>query len=155
MCTFVNTHFNMEDKKPFTQRLQKILDFYSLSASGLALKIGVQRSSISHIISGRNKPSLDFITKTLNAFDEVEFDWLINGKGTFPKSDSPLLFPKSDSTFEPQIKTKIEKPENVIKKEIVSSSPNSTSQIQNSDNSRIPEKIIILYSDGSFKSYHP
>ena len=159
MCTFVNTYFNMEDKKPFTQRLQKILDFYSLSASGLALKIGVQRSSISHIISGRNKPSLDFITKTLSAFDEVEFDWLINGKGAFPKSDFPTPIQKIDSSFKSgsnfKSQPKIEKTENVIQNEIISPNSEFTPQTQNSNNSRIPEKIIILYTDGSFKTYHP
>ncbi|MGB1270375.1 MAG: helix-turn-helix domain-containing protein, partial [Flavobacteriaceae bacterium] len=47
----------------FTNRLQKLLDYYDLSASGFATKIGVQRSSISHVLSGRNKPSLDFVMK--------------------------------------------------------------------------------------------
>ena len=47
-------------------------------------KIGVQRSSISHILSGRNKPSLDFILKVTNEFTDVDIYWLLNGKGSFP-----------------------------------------------------------------------
>ena len=53
---------NIED---FIKRLEKILDYYSLTASSFADKIGVQRSSMSHLLSGRNKPSLDFILKIL------------------------------------------------------------------------------------------
>ncbi len=75
----------MINSKNFTKRLQEIIDFYSLSASSFADKIGVQRSSISHILSGRNKPSLDFVMKILSSFPEVDLYWLLNGKGSFPK----------------------------------------------------------------------
>ena len=51
---------NIDD---FIKRLEKILDYYGLSASVFADKIGVQRSNLSHLLSGRNKPSLDFILK--------------------------------------------------------------------------------------------
>jgi transcriptional regulator with XRE-family HTH domain len=43
-------------------------------------KIGVQRSSLSHLLSGRNKPSLDFILKILDVFPDVDLYWMINGK---------------------------------------------------------------------------
>ena len=70
----------------FTSRLKKVIDYYQLTASMFADKIGVQRSSISHILSGRNKPSLDFILKVTAEFNEVDMYWLLNGKGTFPKN---------------------------------------------------------------------
>lgn len=70
----------------FTSRLKIVIDFHQLTASMFADKIGVQRSSISHILSGRNKPSLDFILKVIAEFDEVDMYWLLNGKGTFPKN---------------------------------------------------------------------
>ena len=76
----------MINSENFTKRLQQIIDFYSLSASSFADKIGVQRSSISHILSGRNRPSLDFVMKTLASFPEVDLYWLLNGKGKFPKT---------------------------------------------------------------------
>jgi antitoxin component HigA of HigAB toxin-antitoxin module len=60
------------------------LDYYGLNASAFADKIGVQRSSLSHLLSGRNKPSLDFI-KILDVFPDVDLYWMINGKGSFPK----------------------------------------------------------------------
>lgn len=70
----------------FSKRLQQILDYYGLSAAAFAEKIGVQRSSISHILSGRNKPSLDFVMKILSSFEEVDTYWLLNGKGNFPST---------------------------------------------------------------------
>jgi transcriptional regulator with XRE-family HTH domain len=56
------------------------LDYYGLNASAFADKIGVQRSSLSHLLSGRNKPSLDFILKILDVFPDVDLYWMINGK---------------------------------------------------------------------------
>ena len=119
----------MIDTNEFNIRLKKILDYYGLSASNFAEVIKVQRSSISHILSGRNKPSLDFITKILNAFPEIELLWLLNGDGEFPNSTTAPL-------------SKIESPQ------IPS---NSKSVISNEDDAI--ERIVIFYKDGSFKNY--
>lgn len=122
----------MINSSDFAARLQKVIDFYDETASGFAEKIGVQRSSISHILSGRNKPSLDFVMKVLHSYPEVELYWLLNGKGNFPTTENkisnfpnPQLELKVDSTSEPEVK-----------------------------NSEI-EKIVIFYKDGTFKSYEP
>ena len=74
----------MINNEAFAKRLQKVIEFYGETASSFAEKIGVQRSSISHILSGRNKPSLEFVLKVLSSFPEVELYWLLNGKGHFP-----------------------------------------------------------------------
>ena len=68
----------------FTLRLKKILEFYNLSAASFAESISVPRSSISHILSGRNKPSLDFVLKITKSYPEVDLYWLLENKGTFP-----------------------------------------------------------------------
>lgn len=65
----------------FTDRFTKVIEYSELTPAEFAEEIGVQRSSISHIISGRNKPSLDFITKIKTAFPKFEWDWLITGEG--------------------------------------------------------------------------
>lgn len=86
----------MVNNQDFTERIKKILEYHQLTASLFADRIGVQRSSISHILSGRNKPSLDFILKITGAFPEVDIYWLLNGKGTFPKktvSETPKTTP--------------------------------------------------------------
>ena len=109
----------------FSKRLQQILDYYSLNASSFAEKIGVQRSSISHILSGRNKPSLDFVMKVLSSFDEVDTYWLLNGKGVFPSEKEQI--PKKPSTS------------------ITNDTALSNKEI---------DRIIIFFKDGTFKNYH-
>jgi transcriptional regulator with XRE-family HTH domain len=70
-------------------RIKKIMIERKMSASDLSKKINVQKSSISHILNGRNKPSLDFIVKLCNSFNDINLDWLINGKITsIPKLNS-------------------------------------------------------------------
>jgi len=64
------------------ERLIQLLDLEQLSPSKFADIIGVQRSSISHVLSGRNKPSFDFLQKTLKAFPGLNASWLIMGDGT-------------------------------------------------------------------------
>ncbi len=64
------------------ERLVQLMDLEQLSPSKFADIIGVQRSSVSHIISGRNKPSFDFLQKALKAFPGLNADWLILGEGT-------------------------------------------------------------------------
>ena len=66
-----NVTFVTQNPINMTERINKILKYYSLNSSQLADKIGVQRSSISHILSGRNKPSLDFIQKLMKVFPEI------------------------------------------------------------------------------------
>ncbi len=123
-----------------TNRLQKILTHYDLSASGLAKKIGIQRSSISHIISGRNKPSLDFITKLLLHFDALTFEWLIHGQGDFPKTtpSSPIL---RNTTETPLKKDLANTPEITFNKKRTHTSDKSVA------------KVIIFYTDGSFEDF--
>ena len=88
---------NIDD---FVKRLESLLEYYDLNASSFADKIGVQRSSLSHLLSGRNKPSLDFILKILEVFPEVDLYWILNGKGTFPKTSNAIK-----ETFEVEART--------------------------------------------------
>ncbi|WP_299311911.1 helix-turn-helix transcriptional regulator [uncultured Aquimarina sp.] len=87
----------MVNTTAFGKRIQEIMKFYHVSASGFADAMGVGRSSISHILSGRNKPSLDFVMKITEAYPEAELYWLLYGQGTFPKSEE-IESPKELST---------------------------------------------------------
>ncbi len=69
------------------ERIAEIIEYSKLSASEFADAVEVQRSSISHITSGRNKPSLDFIIKVKNYLPQLEWDWLIKGEGDMLASD--------------------------------------------------------------------
>jgi len=62
-------------------RLLQLIDMEHLTPSKFADLIGVQRSSVSHILSGRNKPSFDFLQKTLSTFPGLKADWLMLGNG--------------------------------------------------------------------------
>ena len=108
----------------FTSRLKKVMEHHKLTATLFADKVGVQRSSISHILSGRNKPSLDFILKVTSEFTDVDIKWLLNGKGNFPihvkKSSSP-----SPSLFEAHSETAVKK----------------------------IQRIVVFYNDGTFDEY--
>ncbi|PUB32962.1 helix-turn-helix protein [Elizabethkingia sp. YR214] len=72
-----------------SDRIKKIIDHYDYSPSEFADTIDVPRSSISHITSGRNKASLDFIVKIKNRFPEIQWDWLIDGQGDMTKQAVP------------------------------------------------------------------
>lgn len=124
----------MVNIEKFAERLQKVMDFYGESASSFAEKIGVQRSSISHILSGRNKPSLEFVLKILSSFPEVELYWLLNGKGTFPAESEPNV--NIDTSQDPIQNS-------AVNKKMVPANPQE----------KIIERIVIFYSDGSFENF--
>lgn len=93
-------------------RIQKILDEENISASKFADVLGVQRSSISHILSGRNKPSLDFVQRILQKFPEINSDWLLFGKGDIyrKQNDTPEEPKKQASTPPQQVLEPVSKP---------------------------------------------
>jgi transcriptional regulator with XRE-family HTH domain len=108
----------------FTSRIKKVMDFHQLSASLFADKIGVQRSSISHILSGRNKPSLDFILKITSEFNDVDIHWLLHGNGSFPK-----------------------------KAEISDPASTPTLLTSNTSDDKKIQRIVVFYNDGTFEEY--
>jgi plasmid maintenance system antidote protein VapI len=81
-------------------RFTKILEYSGFTASEFADEIDVQRSSISHIISGRNKPSLEFIVKIKNRFPEISWDWIILGQGVMLQNNSALSTSESKINLE-------------------------------------------------------
>ena len=79
----------MVNASDFAKRLQQILDYYGVSATAFSEELDFNRSTISHLLSGRNKPSLEFVMKVLQKYPEVELYWLLNGKGSFPSDQNP------------------------------------------------------------------
>ncbi|PWE00066.1 helix-turn-helix domain-containing protein [Marinilabilia rubra] len=69
------------------ERLQEILKQERLTPARFAELVGVQRSSVSHIISGRNKPSLEFLRKIMTSLEHISPDWLISGVGPYKRAD--------------------------------------------------------------------
>lgn len=155
---------NIED---FIKRLEIILDYYSLNASTFADKIGVQRSSLSHLLSGRNKPSLDFILKIIDIFPDVDLYWILNGTGTFPKSDEISIPKNSVSQEELNWNTPTASKEDFVPKDLFSEIKNPIEEKfleakkseylfpQNEVVSGEVEKIVFFYKNGTFKIYSP
>lgn len=157
----------MVNTDDFIKRLEIILDFYSLNASSFSDKIGVQRSSLSHLLSGRNKPSLDFILKIMDVFPEVDLYWILKGKGTFPKSElenqinskpTPIVdIPIEESKVEKQPDLFSEKiPNAKIQRE--ENLPNLFSNSKNVITQKMDgeiDRIVIFYTNGTFKTYSP
>lgn len=106
------------------ERVRMIINSQNLTASAFADKIGVQRSNVSHVLSGRNKPSFEFIEKLLIAFPNVSSDWLLLGK----------------------IPNKIIEKEELVKEEV--------KQIQTINTAKKVVKIMVFYDDFSIDTFN-
>lgn len=125
-------------KTTIQERLKIIIKTHGLSAASFADKVGVQRSSISHIMTGRNKPSLDFIQKTLKAFPRVNGDWLVTGRKLEEKK-SEKEGVKSESPTKAQTKTK----------EVEKESTSDSGRVRKID------KVVLFYDDGTYEITYP
>lgn len=96
MCKIYFLHLYMD----LNSRVQKIINYSELSSSEFADEIGVQRSNISHVLSGRNKPSLDFLMKIKDRFPEIQWEWLIEGKGAMIFSENEAASSPSSYSLE-------------------------------------------------------
>ncbi len=133
-------------------RILKLLTEENLSSSKFAEILQVQRSSISHILSGRNKPSLDFIQKVLKNFPTLNPDWLIIGKGEMYKQTQ-----QSSLNFEENLQksTPIEEKS----KKIDTKQESSSNSVQFVNNTIPPvkniERIVVFFDDGTFEELSP
>ena len=127
------------------ERIKQLMYDNELSAAAFADTIGVQRSSISHILSERNKPSLDFILKILHAYPTVSSEWLL--KGNESKSTAVNLLSNQESIpthDQSEIKpTEIPAPKSTPTEGIT----------QQSTTSKQVERIIVCYNDGTSSTY--
>lgn len=134
------------NSKQLILRLKEVIAHYKLSASNFADRIDVQRSSISHLLSGRNKPSLDFVMKVVDEFEEVDLYWLLYGKGSFPKSEMHTI-------------QKNENEAKMTKNDTLSLFTQNEQEVESISNTRFSEglkkiiKVILLYEDGTFEEY--
>ena len=134
----------MFSQQDFIARLQRIMDYYDLNASALADSLGVLRSSISHLLSERNKPSLDFVLKIIDKYPEVDLYWLLYGKGSFPqeeKKPAPTPLPTEIPFPEDNVLEDSEKERKVA------------AEISVKKQKRQIQKIIFFYEDNSFEIF--
>jgi transcriptional regulator with XRE-family HTH domain len=155
------------------ERLIQLLDLEQLSPSKFADLIGVQRSSISHIISGRNKPSFDFLTKTLRAFPGLNASWLLLGEGTMyeqmGRKVSGNLFdasPASEGLSEEHISAN-DPSEDAISPSPETELPPASPEINADPAAPQPERkmeapgkkqvvqVMVFYDDDTFRTFRP
>jgi transcriptional regulator with XRE-family HTH domain len=144
----------MVNSAAFAKRIEKILSYYGISATAFAETISFNRSTISHILSGRNKPSLEFVMKIVNTYPEVELYWLLNGKGDFPPLEDSNENSVSDSLQDISAKTKDKAPSKKTD-QLASKKTNAPISNHRLDSSSNIDRIVIFYADGSFKEYLP
>lgn len=140
------------------QRLQQFLMAENISQSQFADKLGVARASVSHILSGRNKPGFDFIENLSRAYPTVNLEWVITGKGKMYKemqksaiekaptsstAPAPAASPSLAPAFAPEAEPA---PEPVP---VSAPIPAPANDIQPS--TRTIVKIIAFYSDGTYQ----
>jgi transcriptional regulator with XRE-family HTH domain len=137
-------------------RIQLILKTKNISPSQFADQIQVQRSGVSHILSGRNNPSLDFILKILKTYPEIDADWLLFGKGQMiSKTDAPLKAPAAiPDLFAQPVIEEAPKPEKKKEKYIPPALPFPEESKASSPEEKI-EKIVVFYDSNTFKEYKP
>ncbi|MCK5820864.1 MAG: helix-turn-helix transcriptional regulator [Bacteroidales bacterium] len=136
-------------------RIRKLLLDEGLTSGAFADEIGVQRSSLSHILNGRNNPSLDFVIKTKNRFSKLNLSWLLLGEGDMYHTDIQVndthkksipgtlnifdsLPEKTKSSIDSELTEPFDIP--VVDKEL------ALPQV---------DQIVIFYSDQSFRTYRP
>jgi len=166
-CKLIN--YYICEKHKFTimkERLIKFMETEKITSAELADNLGVQRSSISHLLAERNKPSYDFINRFLNTFPYVNAEWFITGKGVmYKKVKQASLFEE----FEDKEKGKLAKDtttEKEVGKQEYSGKTVKQSEIRKpidyerqSESTRKYEgkiiRVIVFYDNGTFEAYIP
>ena len=132
------------------ERILELMKIKNLTPSQFADEIGIQRSGISHLISGRNNPSLEFIMKVLKRFPDVTPEYLLYGTAEIQNSNSvnivnePEFIPKVSATLFDQPELVESKPE-----------PKPQRQIKRERPERKIDKIVVFYDDKTFREYEP
>ncbi|GAB3551988.1 helix-turn-helix transcriptional regulator [Spirosoma fluminis] len=149
-------------------KIKQILIDKNLTPSYFADEIGVQRSSISHILSGRNRPSFDIIQKIIRRFPELGYEWIMEEEpqlvnqpshtNRFAGRPASDRFNTSPTSYIPPAPTIIRSQRNEIPPvapphQEIQPAPQPT-PVANMADKKI-ERILIFYTDGSFREYSP
>lgn len=121
------------------KRLQLIMVSNRMSASSFADKIGVQRSNVSHILNGRNKPGYDFLLKVIHAFPKVNTHWLLTGDEKIDESIQLQNLPL----------------ETIDEKESVVSLKEVQDNLERNPEAKRIIKTVIFYDDFTFDAFLP
>lgn len=149
-------------------RIKQIIDKENLSSTQFASEIGVQRSALSHVLSGRNNPSLDFMMKIKTRYPDINLDWLLLGKGKMTgivekKESPPIEIPKKEAKKETSneihFRVKQDEVDEVVESKRVKLKEDeqkpSGAPAEGQKNADPTVKIILLYPDDTYKTFNP
>lgn len=153
-------------------KIEIIMQELNLNSAQFAMEIGIQGSTLSHILNGRNKPSLDVLKKILNRFSKINPEWLILDSGDMfrqeKNSQAPTLFDSLDETISkstPKTLNSIVKNNTIVEsnqQQNVNYSENYTSEPNlnlpnNNPVAHVVEKtvkkVIVYYNDNTFQEF--
>jgi transcriptional regulator with XRE-family HTH domain len=141
------------------ERIIEFLKRENKSSAQFALEIGVQPSSISHIISGRNNPSLDFIMKMLSKYSDLSADWLLFGKGQMSRETTfGDLFDAQSITQSAKSAKVSGDPlisKNLVDEDIYRNEPEIDKRKGPETNSGKVKRIICFFGNNTFTEYFP
>lgn len=141
------------------ERLLEFLKAENKSSAQLAEEIGVQPSGISHILSGRNNPSLDFVLKMLEKYQFLSTDWLLFGNGSMYKEiKMQSLFDEFSNTGQKNsVAAPDEEPQARRTEEMHSEKVSMNTDISSIDIKRKSQisRIVMFYSDSTFEEFAP
>lgn len=133
----------------FSTRLVELLDYMNIKPVDLAEKMGVQRTSFNHLLSGRNKPGFEFLHRLHTTYPSVNLTWLITGTGTIMVSDDHKFSPVEN--LEPEAQSEIDLFSNIfnqpVKKEVKENPIPSELPFTPGDEKEI-DRLIIVYKSG-------
>jgi len=154
------------------EKIEKIMEREQMNSLQFAAEIGIQGSTLSHILNERNKPSLDVLKKILNRFRTISSDWLILDVGsmyrTEKQSQAPTLFDSIDenisksSTLETKTVEKIDIPFSTIQQKTVQTPEVAAQPLSENQQNYMPiiespsksvHKIIVYYTDNTFQEF--
>ncbi len=135
-------------------RIKQFIDYKGISAGDLASELDVQRSNISHILNGRNKPGAAFIEKFLLVFPDLNARWLLTGEGNMVNSETsrPEINPDNSTAVQAAPEITETAPPKTTKSHHLNNQPEVKQQ---SPHSKALDKVLLLHSDGTFVLYKP
>ena len=137
-------------------RIAHIIRAKNLTAAEFALRLGIQPSNISHLLSGRNNPSLEFVKKLKETFPEYNLDWIVFGKGAMTVSE-PFVEPKTPKEASAELIEQPENEEDAFDGTLFATEkkPAPIPQVQLPLSDAKVKRIIMVYADDSFEILSP
>ncbi len=143
------------------ERIKAIMAHYQLRAAQFSDAIGMQRSAVSHVLSGRNKPSLDFVLRIKKRFSDISLDWLTLGDGNMFANEALSSASVSQNLFHDQPALEKATEERSVSHENLDTataglevSDEGPANYTHKDNSHVM-RVLFVYDDGTFREYKP